>query len=127
MNSALGISPVTANAWGMPIGAGALACVAIVSGHGFIVPTDGPYWIALFYLAVIGSVVGFTTYLLLVQRIGSARAGYATVAFPVVALIISTVFEDFQWTVAAGVGLCLIISGNYIMFARLRHLGGQRV
>ncbi|MGO7785782.1 sugar kinase, partial [Rhizobium ruizarguesonis] len=31
----------------------------------------------------IGSVIGFTTYLMLVSRIGSSRAAYATVLFPI--------------------------------------------
>jgi len=125
-NGTRGISPVTANAWGMPIGAVVLTLVALASGYQFVPPMGGPYWIALIYLAVFGSVVGFTTYLLLVQRMGSAKAGYATVAFPVVALMISTIFEGYQWTPAAGTGVCLIVIGNIIMFARFQGRAQQK-
>ena len=117
-NSALGISPVTANAWGMGIGAVTLLMIIVVTGQPIVPPQGIIYWTALIYLALIGSVVAFTTYLLLVQRIGSAKAGYATVIFPVVALAFSTLFEEFRWTSTALMGASLVVLGNFIIFAR---------
>ncbi len=117
-NTALGVPPVTANAWGMGIGAIALLGLILVTGQQIVPPDGARYWGALIYLAVIGSVVGFTTYLLLVQRIGSAKAGYATVVFPIVALVLSTLFEGFEWTPTAFAGVALALLGNVIMFAR---------
>jgi len=122
-NSGLGITPVSANSWGMGIGALALLGLILASGQPVILSTKPVYWIALVYLAVIGSVVGFTTYLVLVARIGSARAGYATVLFPIVALAISTVFEGYNWTPSAMIGVALILVGNVIMFWRPRKRG----
>lgn len=117
-NSQLGVSPVTANAWGMGIGACVLLVVITVTGQPIGLPINGTYLGALVYLAVIGSVVGFTTYLLLVQHIGSAKAGYATVVFPLVALAISTVVEGYEWTGTAAAGAVLILVGNILMFAK---------
>jgi drug/metabolite transporter (DMT)-like permease len=117
-NSALGISPITANAWGMGISAIALLLLIFVTGERIVPPQGTTYWAALIYLALIGSVAGFTTYLLLVQRIGAAKAGYATVVFPVVALALSTLFEGFQWTSTALGGVGLTLLGNIIMFVR---------
>lgn len=117
-NSALGISPVTANAWGMGIGAVTLFTIIFVTGQPIVPPKGIIYWSALIYLALIGSVAAFTTYLLLVQRIGSAKAGYATVVFPVVALAFSTLFEEFRWTSTALMGASLVVLGNFIIFAR---------
>lgn len=119
-NTVLGISPVTANAWGMGIGAIAILLLTLVTGQQIVPPQGITYWTALVYLALIGSVAGFTTYLLLVQRIGSAKAGYATVVFPVFALALSTLFEGFQWTSTAIAGIFLTLLGNVIMFARRR-------
>jgi len=73
----------------------------------------------MLYLAAIGSVVGFTTYLMLVSRIGSQKAAYATVLFPVVALTLSTLFEGYHWTLLSLLGLSLPLAGNAVMFARL--------
>lgn len=120
-NSLLGITPLTANSWGMGIGALCLLLGLVVTRQPFIIPQGTIYWIALVYLAVLGSVVGFTTYLLLVGRIGSAKAGYVTVLFPVVALTASALFEGYQWTTLSTVGLILAGLGNAVMFKKPRN------
>lgn len=119
-NGAIGVPTVIANGWGMAIGALVLLLLIVLTGQPLIIPTEPQYLLALIYLAVFASVVGFTTYLLLVERIGSAQAGYATVVFPVVALAVSTVLEDYQWTPTALAGVLLTMIGNIIMFARRR-------
>jgi drug/metabolite transporter (DMT)-like permease len=119
-NGELGITPVTANSWGMCIGALALAGLIVASGQAVRLTADPVYWVALVYLAIVGSVAGFTTYLVLVARIGSARAGYSTVIFPVVALAISTVVEGYSWTPLSFAGVALTFLGNVMMFWRPR-------
>ncbi len=119
-NSSLGIAPIQANAWGMGIGSLILLAVIIGGGEPFVLPPDIRYVLALVYLAVFASIVGFTTYLLLVARMGSAQAGYATVVFPVVALIVSTVFEGYVWTASAFFGVGLTLIGNLVMFSGRR-------
>lgn len=116
-NGQLGVTPVTANAWGMPMGAALLALLILVQGQGFVLPRQPDYWLASIYLAAIGSVAGFTCYLMLVSRQGPARAGYATVVFPVVALTLSWLYEDYVWTPLAVAGLGLAGLGNLVMFA----------
>ena len=119
-NSAAGVPPVIANAWSMAYGALVLLALIVVTRTPVVAPPDGRYASALVYLAVIGSVVGFTTYLMLVQRLGSSRAAYATVLFPILALAISTLFEGYRWTALGGVGLALCLTGNVVMFAPAR-------
>ena len=70
----------------------------------------------LLYLAVFGSVIGFTAYFTLVKRLGAAQSAYTTLLFPLVALSISTVWEGYQWSVAAVLGMVLILAGNFLMF-----------
>ena len=110
---------MTANAWGMSYGSLALLALIGITGTPIVLPPDQTYLAALVYLSVIGSVVGFTTYLMLVSRIGSQKAAYATVLFPVVALTLSSVYEDYHFTPLAMVGLALTLAGNAVMFARL--------
>lgn len=121
-NTARGVPPVTANAWGMGIGAGVLLLLCLATGQTIAFPQGATYWAALLYLAVIGSVIGFTTYLMLVQRLGPARAGYATVVFPVVALLISTLFEGYVWSISALLGLALTGLGNLLIFTPQRRV-----
>ena len=117
-NTATGTTPIIANAWGMGIGAGVLLALALVTRQPLIVSTDPTYLAALLYLAVFASVIGFTTYLMLVSQIGSAQAGYATVLTPIVALVISTFFEGYDWTPTAVVGVACALLGNAVMFGR---------
>ncbi len=115
-NSASGIPPLTANAWGMGYGALILLAIIAVTGTPMVAPEGGRYLWALIYLAVVGSIIGFTTYLMLVQRIGTGRAAYATVCFPVIALMASALWEGFVWTPLAAAGLALTLVGNAVMF-----------
>lgn len=117
-NSLHGVTPVIANAWGMGIGALVLLVMAMLSGSPFKLPSSPIYFGALIYLAVIGSVVGFSTYLLMVARLGSDRAAYATVLFPVIALLMSTLFEGYEWHATAIAGIALTILGNFVMFTK---------
>ncbi len=114
-NSALGIKPMTANAWGMFYGSVILLLIIIATHTPVIVPTDTRYLLALVYLSVFGSVIAFTTYLSLVARIGANRAAYATVMFPVIALTLSTFYEGYIWTWTSYAGLTLTVLGNVLI------------
>jgi drug/metabolite transporter (DMT)-like permease len=69
------------------------------------------YILSFLYLSIIGSVVAFYLYLKLLENIGSARAGYIGVIMPIIALIISTIFEGLQWTNNLIFGLPVLIFG----------------
>jgi len=119
-NTLNGVTPIIANAWGMGIGALILLTIALISGANFTVPSSPTYLWALLYLALIGSVVGFSTYLMMLTRLGSDRAAYATVVFPIIALFMSTLFEGYEWHVTAVAGIALTLVGNLVMFAKRR-------
>jgi drug/metabolite transporter (DMT)-like permease len=89
--------------------------VALVTGKEFELVLSTPYVTALVYLAVFGSIVAFGCYLSLVGRIGADRAAYATLLFPIVALLFSTIWENYHWTSEAVTGVALILLGNLLM------------
>jgi drug/metabolite transporter (DMT)-like permease len=119
-NSAAGLSPITSNAWGMAVGALVLLGLTLATGTPLVAPPDARYLAALAYLSIFGSVIGFTTYLMLVARMGPAKAAYLTIVSPIVALTLSTLFEGYRWTPMAAAGLALTLIGNLVMFAPLR-------
>ena len=84
----------------------------------FVFPQDTLYWASLFYLVIPGSIVAFLCYLKLIKNIGPELAGYSTVLFPVVALVVSSVLESYDWSVADLLGLSLVISGNVLVLRR---------
>ena len=110
-----GVNVITANCWGMMYGVVILGCISLIRGHEFTVEWTAQYLGGLLWLAIVSSVVAFSAYLALLGRIGPGKAGYATVIFPVGALLISTVMEGYQWGVLAVVGLSLVLLGNVIM------------
>ncbi len=91
-------------------------CVAL--GLPFPIPKDPVYLWSLAYLAAIATALGFVTYLSLVNREGPARAAYATVLFPIVAMLVSTWFEGFQWTGFAVLGFALALGGTVLVFSK---------
>ncbi|MEL6919477.1 MAG: DMT family transporter [Pseudomonadota bacterium] len=109
------VSLVAANTWGMIYGAAWCAILALVRGQPFIWDPRPDYLYSLVFLAIVSTVIAFASYLTLVGRIGSGRAGYATVVFPVFALLVSTALEDYNWTLFALAGLVCVAFGNVII------------
>lgn len=76
------------------------------------------YILSLLYLAILGSVIAFQAYLLLLGRIGPERSAYVFVITPIIALLISTYFEGFHWTADKIIGIGLVIVGNILILTR---------
>lgn len=110
-----GLPLIPMNAWGMLYGTLWSTALALLLGRPFIIEPTVAYLGSLVYLSVVSTVVAFAAYLTLLGRIGGARAGYATVMFPVFALLISTAFEGYDWTLWAILGLCLVAIGNVLV------------
>ena len=82
-------------------------------------PSVLSFYLALLYLAVFGSVLAFGAYMKLIQQIGSDKAAYTVLVYPLVALLISTVFEGYQWQVISAVGVLAVLFGNAIAMGKL--------
>jgi drug/metabolite transporter (DMT)-like permease len=109
---------VQTNAYGMAYGSICMVVVVVVTGAPITIDLSTPYLLSLVYLALFGSVIAFGCYLSLIGRIGPGRAAYATLLFPVVALALSTLWEDYQWTFSGLCGVVLILCGNYLALVR---------
>jgi drug/metabolite transporter (DMT)-like permease len=74
---------------------------------------------SLAWLAIAGSILAFGAYYALVRRVGAAKAGYVGVLTPVVALVVSSVLENFLWTGLTVGGIALAILGNVVALWRV--------
>lgn len=117
-NQKHGLPVIQTNAYGMAYGGLLMALVALAAGKPFAFETTLVYISSLIYLAVFGSIVAFGCYLTLVGTIGAAKAAYATLLFPIVALAFSTFFEGYRWSPPAVLGVVIIIAGNYVAIGR---------
>jgi drug/metabolite transporter (DMT)-like permease len=51
----------------------------------------------------------------LLGNIGADKASYVNIFTPTIALLLSTLFENYQWSLFGLVGVLLIIVGNVIV------------
>jgi drug/metabolite transporter (DMT)-like permease len=109
---------IQSNAYGMAYGALILFIFSLASGKAFIFDYSFVYVSSLLYLAIFGSIIAFGCYLSLVGSIGADRAAYATLLFPLVALVISTIWENYHWTISSLTGVFLILLGNFIILQK---------
>ncbi len=103
---------VQSNAFGMLYGTLITAGVVWVRDLPVKFEFTGEYIGSLLYLAVVGSIVAFGCYLKLLGRIGPHKAGYISVMFPVVAVLLSVLFEGLavEWHLLLGISL--VLAGN---------------
>lgn len=69
------------------------------------------YLIGIVYLGVMASAVAFTLYFRVLRIIGAAKAAYSSVIVPVIAMLLSTLFEGYRWSLLAGFGAVLAMLG----------------
>ncbi len=117
LNTGRGLPVVAVNAHAMAFASLLALLISAIFGREFAFSTSVGYVLSLLYLAVFGSAVAFGCYIALIRRIGSARAAYSTLLFPIVALIISTVFEGYRWTPVAAIGILLTLAGNWLILS----------
>lgn len=79
-----------------------------------VIETRPAYLAGIVYLGLLGSVVTFPMYFALIRDIGPARAAYSSVLVPVVAMILSTAFEGYRWSLLAAGGAVLGMIGLVI-------------
>lgn len=65
------------------------------------------YFAGILYLGLFGSAVAFTLYFQVLRVIGPAKAAYSSVIVPVIAMLLSTLFEGYRWSALAGGGAVL--------------------
>ena len=107
------------NTLSMFIGATFVLVIASSTGNKIIFDFDIKYISSLFYLSIIGSVLGFGFYLKLLNNIGAGKASYVNVVTPILALFISTLYENYTWDILNSFGLILVIFGNIIIFRKI--------
>ena len=117
-NQREGIPVVQSNTYGMTYGALLMLVLAWSTGCEFNFEFAVSYVSSLVFLSVFASIIAFWSYLTLLGRVGVERAAYATLIFPLVALGISTIFEGYQWSVNAVIGIVLILGGNLLILKR---------
>lgn len=114
-NQQAGAPVIPATAWAMAYGTVMLLVYGVATGVEFTIDPSPRYLISLAYLSVIGSVAAFVIYFSVAKSRGFAFASYISALTPLIATLMSVLFEDarFGWT--AMVGLALVLSGQVLL------------
>ena len=101
-------------AWGMVYGILADAALAYFLHGPPVIETRPGYWIGLLYLGLVASAAAFTLYFRVIRAVGPGKAAYSSLIIPVIAMAISTVAEDYHWSLLAAAGGALALVGMLV-------------
>ena len=107
--------PIQTIAYAMFYGSIVTLVITRFRGAELLFETSFSYISSLLYLSIFGSIFAFVSYLKLIEKVGSGRAGYVNVVMPVLALIISTIFENLEWQYDLIMGLPILIIGAVLV------------
>jgi drug/metabolite transporter (DMT)-like permease len=108
----VGSRPIVAMvAWSMVYGVIANALVAWIGDGPPVLDPRPAYWAGLLYLGVLGSAVAFALYYHVIRSVGPGTAAYSSLLIPLIAMLISTLFEGYRWTPLAAAGGLLAMAG----------------
>lgn len=110
-------------AWAMVYGVIADALFAWVTAGPPPLPQDWHFWAGTAYLAIIGSVVTFPLHYNLVREIGAGKTAYNSLVTVCVAMLLSTLFEDYRWSGLAIGGAALALLGMVIALSSRKAKG----
>ncbi|HET9553901.1 MAG TPA: EamA family transporter [Anaeromyxobacteraceae bacterium] len=120
-----GLPVIQGTGWAMLYASLAVLAFCAVRGLPLDFDARAPYVLSLLYLALFGSVVAFVAYLTLLKQVGAGKAGYTAAVIPAVAMLASTLFEDYQWTLAAAAGLALVLAGTVLVLRAKERAAGR--
>ena len=118
VNTSRALPLVAVNAHAMAWAGITSVVIGLLLGRELNFSLSNDYLLSLAYLSLFGSALAFGCYLALIRRIGAAKASYSAVVVPIIALGISTLFEGYQWTGAAVLGIILTLIGNWLILYR---------
>ncbi|THD37522.1 MAG: EamA family transporter [Sphingomonas sp.] len=98
----------------MLIGAGLDALFALATAGPPSIELRVAYWAGILYLGLAASALAFPLYYGVLRTIGPAKAAYSSVIVPVIAMMLSTLFEGYRWSGLAVAGAALTAAGLVI-------------
>ena len=101
-------------AWSMAYGTLANALIAWIGFGPPVFDTRPLYLAGLAYLGIAASALVFSLYIPLVRNLGPGKAAYTSLVIPIIAMLLSSLFEDYRWTLTAALGGLLVLGGLFI-------------
>lgn len=113
------VHPVALNTVGMTASVPVLLAASLLRGEAIVLPSLSETWVAIAYVAAVGSVGVFLLQVFVVQHWSASRTAYVMVLIPIVTVALSAWLDQEPITVGLVIGGALILSGVYV--GALRH------
>ena len=68
-----------------------------------------PFVLSFLYMSLLSGALGYLCLITLIKNVGSVKASYATLLSPVIALIVSSIFERYVFGISTFIGLIMIV------------------
>jgi len=107
-------------AWGMFYGNAVNMLLALALYGAPVFEARTGYWVGLVYLGLFASAFAFTIYFAILREVGPGRAAYSSLIVPIVAMALSTLFEDYRWSLLAAAGGLLALAGMAVALRSAR-------
>lgn len=114
MEGAKRLPLLTLLAWSMVAGVVINVAYALIAEGPPQFDTRPGYALGVVYLGIMGSVVTFPLYYGLVRKVGAGTAAYSSVIVPVVAMVLSTLFEGYVWGPLPAAGALVTLVGMVV-------------
>ncbi len=108
------------NAWSMSLGSALILGLSLVFERGAVLVWSPANVGAIFYLAILGSVVAFLSYYRLIRALPATQVSMITLIFPVVAIVLGWIVLGERLNANAGFGIALIMGGVGLTLAKRR-------
>ena len=116
------VAPVPMNAIGMAAGSALLLLPSLITRESIQLPRLGVTWAAIAFLVLVGSVVVFVVYVMIIQDWGASRAAYTFVLIPISTVLLSVWLDDESVGTELLIGGALVILAVYFGALRPAHL-----
>ncbi|HJU52829.1 MAG TPA: EamA family transporter [Acidimicrobiia bacterium] len=106
--------PISANLIGAAIATVVLGAISVFIGEAWELPTEANTWASVLYLASVGSVALFLTYLFVLARWTATATSYALLLMPLWTVAAAALLLKESINPAFVVGGALVIGGTYV-------------
>lgn len=119
-NQRQGLPMLAVMGWGAWVGAAVAFSWSIAAGLPFAFDPSPRYLGSLAYLTLVASCAAFALYFDLVRRIGPARTAYTLAVVPVIALVLSWLFEGLALEPRVILGAAVVLASNVLVLQPAR-------
>jgi drug/metabolite transporter (DMT)-like permease len=120
------VHPVALNTVGMAASVPVLLVASVLRDETIVLPSLPETWVAIAYVAAIGSVVVFLLQVFVVQHWSASRTSYVMVLIPIVTVAMSAWLDQEPITFGLLIGGTLILLGVYFGALRQRGITSRR-